>query len=102
MTNNVDTDKRITRQFKLLVHEKLKANFSLKLPIHNFTRIWNNIDKQIKTINHRSKFTQMLRVFYLDTYTSHVICLNPRCQECNSVATYHSVLFDSYNLPKSC
>ena len=65
-----DTDKRITRQFKLLVHEKPRTNFSLKLPKHNFTRIWNKIDKQIMNVNHRLKFKQMLRVFYLDTYKS--------------------------------
>ena len=88
MTKSVDTDKRITRQFKLLVHEKPRTNFSLKLPRHNFIRIWNKIDKQIRSVNHRLKFKQMLRVFYLDTYKSLVICLNPRCQECNEVATY--------------
>ena len=67
MKKNVDTDKIITRQFKLLVQEKPRTNFSLKLPRHNFTRIWNNIDKQIRNVNHRSKFKCMLRVFYLDT-----------------------------------
>ena len=83
MKKSVDTDKRITRQFKILVHEIPRTNFSLKLPKHNFTRIWNTIDKQIRNVNHRLKFKQMLRVFYLDTYNSLVICLNPRCQECN-------------------
>ena len=83
MKNSVDTDKRITRQFKLLVHEKPRTNFSLKLTKHNFTRIWNQIDKQIRNVNHRLKFKQMVCVFYLDPYKSLVICLNPRCQECN-------------------
>ena len=83
MKKNVDTDKIITRQFKLIVHEKPRSNFSLKLPRHNFTRIWNNTDKQIRNVNHRSRFKRMLRVFYLDTYKSQVICLNPRCQDCN-------------------
>ena len=63
---------------------------------------WNKIDKQIRNVNHRLKFKEMLRVFYLDTYKSLVICLKPRCQECNEVATYHSVLFHSYNMHKSC
>ena len=83
MKKNVDTDKIITRQFKLLVQGKPRTNFSLKLPRHNFTRIWNNIDKQIRNVNHRSKFKRLLRVFYLDTYKSQVICLNPTCQDCN-------------------
>ena len=39
MKNNVDTYKRITRQFKLLVHEKRRTNLSLKLPKYKFTRI---------------------------------------------------------------
>ena len=70
MKKSVDTDKRITRQFKLLVNEKPRTNFSK----HNFTRIWNKIDKQIRNVNHRLKFKQMLRVFYLDTYKRLVIC----------------------------
>ena len=60
---NVDTDKRIIRQFKLLVHEKPRINFSLKLPRHNFTRIWNKIDKQIRNVIHRSKFLNKCCVF---------------------------------------
>ena len=83
MKKNVDTDKIITRQFKLLVQEKPTTNYSLKLPTQNCTRIWNNFDKQTRNVNHRSKFKRMLRVFYLDTYKSQVICLNPRCQDCN-------------------
>ena len=83
MKTSFESDKRITRQFKLLVHEKPRTNLSLKLPKHNFTRIWNKTDKQIRNVNHRLKFKQMLRVFYLDIYKSLVICLNPRCQECN-------------------
>ena len=62
LKKNVDTDKIITRQFKLLVQEKPRANFCLKLPRHNFKIIWNNIDKQIRNVNHRSKFKRMLRV----------------------------------------
>ena len=83
MKQRVDTDIGITRQFRLLVHEKPVTNFFLKLPKHNFARIWNKIDKQMRNVNHRLKFKQMLRVFYLDTYKSLVICLNPICQECN-------------------
>ena len=80
---NVDTDKRITRQFKLLVQEKARTKFSLKLTRHNFTRIWNKIDEEVRNVNHRSKFKQTLRVFYLNTYHRQVICLNPTCQECS-------------------
>ena len=77
------TDSRITRQFKLLVNEKLRTNLSSKLPRHTFTSMWNKIGEHIRNVNHRSKFKQMLRVFYLHIYQNQVICFNPRCQECN-------------------
>ena len=80
---NVYMDTRITRQFQLLVQVKPITNFSLKLPGYNFTRMWNKIDEQIRNVIHRSKFKQMLHVFYLNTYQSQVKCFNPRCQECN-------------------
>ena len=80
---NVDTGKRITRQFKLLVQEKARTKFSLKLTRHNFTRIWNKTDEEVRNVNHRSKFKQTLRVFYLNTYHRQVICLIPTCLECS-------------------
>ena len=45
---NVTTYTRITRPFKLLVQEKPRTNFYSKLPKHNFTRMWNKIDEEIR------------------------------------------------------
>ena len=45
---NLDTSIRITRHYNLLVKERPRTHFSSKLPKHNFTRIWNNIDDKIR------------------------------------------------------
>ena len=51
---NLDTSIRITRQYNLLVKERHRMHFSSKLPKHNFTRIWNNIDNKIRNFKHKA------------------------------------------------
>ena len=74
---NLDTIMTITRQYNLLVKEIPRTLFSSKLPKHNFTRIWNNIDDKIRNVKHISKLKHILRDQYLDTYLRRVECLNP-------------------------
>ena len=80
---NLDKSIKITRHYNLLVKERPTTHFSSKLPRHNFTRIWNNIDDKIRNVKRRSKLKHILRDQYLHTYLCRVECLNPRCSECN-------------------
>ena len=89
---NVTTDTRITRQFKLLVQEKPRTNFSSKLSRHNFTRMWNKVDEQIRNVNHRSKFKHMLRVFYLNTYQSQAYV--PTLDVKNAIKLIFTIVFN--------
>lgn len=79
----LDKSIRITRQCNLLVKETPRTHFSSKLPKHNFTRIWNNINEKIRNTKHRLKFRRVLCDFYLNAYLRQVNCINPRCSECN-------------------
>ena len=49
---NLDKSIRITRQYNLLVKERPRINFSSKLPKHNFTKNWNNINDKIRNLKH--------------------------------------------------
>ena len=50
---NLDKSIIITRQYNLLVKEIHTIHSSTKLPKHNFTRNWNNIDDKIRNVKHR-------------------------------------------------
>ena len=65
INKNLDKSIRITRQYSLLVKERSRTHFSCKLPKHNFTRIWNNIDDKIRNTKHRSKYKHLLHDTYL-------------------------------------
>ena len=73
---NLDESIRITRQYNLLVKERPRIHVSTKLPKHNFTRNWNNIDDKIRNVKHRSNHKYILHYQYLYTYLRRLECLN--------------------------
>ena len=74
---NLDESSRITRQHSLLAKERPIKHFSSKLPKHNFTKMWNIIDK-IQNIKHRSKFKYVIVANqYLDEYPHSVLFSSP-------------------------
>ena len=82
-TNNLATNTRITRQHNQIRTGKPRTHFSFKLPLHHFTKLWNNLDYKIQNLKSRHKFKSVISKHYLSSYLNHVHCLNPRCVECN-------------------
>ena len=82
-TNNLATNTRITRQHNQIRTGKPRTHFSSKLPLHHFTKQWNNLDYKLQNLKSRHKFKSVISKHYLSSYLNHVHCLNPRCVECN-------------------
>ena len=82
-THNLATNIRITRQHNHIRTGKQRTHFSSKLPLHHFTKLWNNFDYKIQNLKSRHKFKYLIYKHYLSSYLNHVHCLNPRCVECN-------------------
>ena len=82
-TYNLATNTRITRQHNQIRTGKPRTNFSSKLPLHHFTKLWNNLEYTIQNLKSRHKFKYVISKQYLSSYLNQVHCLNPRCVECN-------------------
>ena len=54
--NNLATNTRINRQHNQIRTGKPRTHFSSKLPLHNFTKLWNNLDYKIQNFKSRHKF----------------------------------------------
>ena len=82
-TYNLATSTRITRQHNQIRTGKPRTNFSSKLPLHHFTKLWNNLEYTIQNLKSRHKFKYVISKQYLSSYLNQVHCLNLRCVECN-------------------
>ena len=78
-TNNLANDTRITRQRNQIRIGKPRTHLSSKLPLHNFTKIWNNLDYKIQNLKSRHKFKYVIPKQYL---SSHLKSALPKSQMC--------------------
>jgi hypothetical protein len=80
---NTQTSNIVTRQQNQIYKQRPRTLFSSKLPKHNFPNIWNNIEINIRNSKSRSAFKSALKKYFLSSYSSHIICQNPICCDCN-------------------
>ena len=71
-----------TRQHQLIYKSRPRTKFSSRLPIHQFTNIWNQLDDYLQRCNSKIKLKHELRKCYLDSYQMSVRCHNIRCEQC--------------------
>ncbi len=60
----------VTRQSGQMLMDRPRTNFSSRLPKHNFPKIWNSIDTNIKLSNSKHIFTKKMKSMLLKKYTS--------------------------------
>ena len=67
---------------KTALQDATKNYFLIKLPKHNFTRIWNKTGSTLAHGKNRLTFKRLLKNIYLEAYESQIQCINPRCTDC--------------------
>lgn len=70
--NNTGTVHMTTRQNNLMLTDRPRTNFTLKLPKHSFPRTWNTIDATIRNSKSRNIFKRKLKQSIINKYNNQV------------------------------
>ena len=61
-----------------------RLNFSQRLPLHTFPRVWNDLDEpDIKDTYNKIEFRSILKSYFLYKLPDNVLCNNSFCRQCN-------------------
>ena len=61
---------------------KARINFSSRLPLHDFPKIWNNFEDHLKQIASPRLFFSNLKLYFLNDLAENVRCGRPFCRSC--------------------
>jgi hypothetical protein len=73
---------RVTRQSHHFYIKKSKSQFSMKLPLFNFPRIWNALCDNIPQTQYKSSVKKFLKRSYILQYSSEIHCQYEKCPDC--------------------
>jgi len=77
------SDRPIRQQNMLLTKMKFsRTKFSQNLSLHQFPKIWNDLEPNLRQITSYIVFKKKLKAHFLDKYSHIVSCTNPRCHQC--------------------
>ena len=61
---------------------KARINFSSRLPLQDFPKIWNNFEDHLKQIASPRLFISNLKLYFLNDLAENVSCGRPFCRSC--------------------
>ena len=77
-----------TRQANQMYISRCFSNFSEKLPLFEFPKIWNKWRNEISCLPENVSLNKMKKTVtsvMLDAYASHIQCQNPLCKDCRNL-----------------
>ena len=77
-------DAYITRRAQMFHIPKTKSRFVDKLPLYNFTSMWNNCT-QLNINSTRGALKNSMKTILINDYATLVKCENPRCIYCQLI-----------------
>jgi len=71
-----------TRQKNNVCTDRARTNFSSKLPKHNYPKIWNKCDINIRMAKSKTTLKKQIANIFINKYDDQTNCTNPNCRYC--------------------